>query len=105
MADVSLGVSVVVATVEAGTPLALAALGELVAERSGVLNLGVEGMMLMGAVTGFMTAAATGSPWLGFAVAMLAGAAMALLFAIITQTLIASQVATGLALTIFGGGL
>ncbi len=103
MAD--LGVAVVVATVEAGTPLALAALGELVAERAGVLNLGVEGMMLMGAVTGFMAAVATGSPAAGFGMAMFAGASMALLFAFITQTLLASQVATGLALTIFGGGL
>lgn len=105
MADANLGIAIVVATVEAGTPLALAALGELVVERSGVLNLGVEGMMLVGAICGFATAVATGNPALGFAAAILAGAGMALLFAFITQTLIANQVATGLALTIFGGGL
>lgn len=105
MLDTSLLIAVLVATVEAGTPLALAALGELIAERAGVLNLGVEGMMLMGAVTGFMTTVATGSPALGFLAAILAGAGMALLFAFITQTLVANQVATGLALTIFGGGL
>lgn len=94
-----------VSTVQAGTPLALAALGELAAERSGVLNLGVEGMMLMGAVGGFITAVTTGSLALGLLAAVLTGALMALLFAFITQHLMASQVATGLALTLFGTGL
>ncbi|HEU0231446.1 MAG TPA: ABC transporter permease [Burkholderiaceae bacterium] len=101
----SIVVSTIVSTVQAGTPLALAALGELIAERAGVLNLGVEGMMLMGAVAGFIAAVATGSPMVGLLVAILAGAFMALLFAFITQHLIANQVATGLALTIFGTGL
>ncbi len=105
MADLTLGISVVRGTIEAGTPLALAALGELVAERSGVLNLGVEGMMLMGAVAGFMTTVITGSSLLGFGAAVVAGAGMALLFAFITQNLVGNQVATGLALTIFGTGL
>jgi general nucleoside transport system permease protein len=59
----------------AATPLLLAAMGELVVERSGVLNLGVEGMMIMGAVTGFGVAYTTGSPWLGFLCATLVGAA------------------------------
>ncbi len=98
-------VATLVSTVQAGTPLALAAMGELVVERSGVLNLGVEGMMLIGAVAGFITAVATGSPALGLLAAMAAGALMALLFAVITQHLVANQVAPGLALTIFGTGL
>lgn len=105
MSDLSLGISVVRATVEAGTPLALAAMGELVAERSGVLNLGVEGLMLMGAVAGFIVTATTGSVVLGLMAAILAGVCMALIFAFITQTLVGNQVATGLALTIFGSGL
>ncbi len=100
-----LAVAVFVATIQAGTPLAMAALGELVAERSGVLNLGVEGMMLMGAVTAFITTVVTHSAVLGILAAMGAGMAMAGLFAILTQLLLANQVATGLALTIFGGGL
>lgn len=98
-------IAVVLATLGAGTPLVFAALGELVTEKSGVLNLGVEGMMLAGAVCGFATAAATGSLWLGVMVAVLAGAGMALLFAVLTLTFQANQVAAGLALTIFGVGL
>lgn len=96
---------ILVAAVGAGTPLVYAALGELVAEKSGVLNLGVEGMMLTGAVTGFITAAETGSITLAVLAGMTAGAAMALIFAILTLTLMANQVASGLALTIFGVGL
>lgn len=88
----------------AATPLLIAALGELIAERSGVLNLGVEGMMVMGAVTGFAVAYTTGNAWLGMFAAILAGAALALLFAFLTLTLVANQVATGLALTILGLG-
>ncbi|MBM3519222.1 MAG: ABC transporter permease [Alphaproteobacteria bacterium] len=89
----------------AATPLIFAAIGEVVAERSGVLNLGVEGMMVMGAVCGFGAALFTGSPWLGLLVAIAAGAAMALLFAILTLSLVSNQVATGLALTLLGLGL
>ncbi len=89
----------------AATPLLLAAMGELVVERSGVLNLGVEGMMIMGAVTGFGVAYTTGSPWLGFLCATLVGAAFSLLFAFLTLTLVTNQVATGLALTLLGLGL
>ena len=74
-------------------------------ERSGVLNLGVEGMMLMGAVTGFAATVSTGSPLLGIIAAAGAGALLALTFAVLTLTLMANQVATGLALTIFGIGL
>lgn len=91
--------------ITAATPLLLAGLGELVVERSGVLNLGVEGMMLIGAVTGFAVTFTTGQPALGILAAALAGAAMALIFAVLTLTLMANQVATGLALTIFGVGL
>lgn len=89
----------------AATPLLIAALGELVVERSGVLNLGVEGMMIMGAVTGFAAAQATGSPWMGLLAAIAAGAAFSLLFAFLTLTLATNQVATGLSLTILGLGL
>ena len=91
--------------VTAATPLVYAAIGELVVERSGVLNLGVEGMMLVGAVAGFATTYATGSATLGVLAGFAAGVALALVFAVLTLTLQASQVATGLALTIFGVGL
>ncbi|MDQ6618879.1 MAG: ABC transporter permease [Pseudomonadota bacterium] len=92
-------------TVAAGTPLVYAALGELVVEKSGVLNLGVEGMMLAGAVMAFAVAASTGSPWLGVAAGALAGAVLALAFGVLTLSLMANQVAAGLALTLFGAGL
>lgn len=95
----------VVMTLGAGTPLIFAALGELVTEKSGVLNLGVEGMMLVGAIVAFITTSATGSLWLGVAAGCLAGAAMALVFGFLTLTLKANQVAAGLALAIFGAGL
>jgi simple sugar transport system permease protein len=89
----------------ASTPQLLAATGELVAEKSGVLNLGLEGMMLVGAVIGFATTVHTGSASLGVLAAVLAGIAMSLVFAFLSLTLMANQVATGLALTIFGTGL
>ncbi len=89
----------------ASTPIMLAAIGELVVEKAGVLNLGVEGMMITGAVCGFVVAVETGSPTLGFAGAALGGAVLALLFALLTQFLLANQTATGLALTLFGLGL
>ena len=88
----------------AATPLLIAAIGELVVERSGVLNLGVEGMMVMGAVTGFGVALSTGSPWLGALAAIIAGSAFSLLFGFLTLTLVTNQVATGLALTLLGLG-
>ena len=88
----------------AATPILLAALGELVVEKSGVLNLGVEGMMLIGAVTGFAAASLTGSTYLAFAAAAAGGLAASLLFAALALGLSANQVATGLALTIFGVG-
>jgi simple sugar transport system permease protein len=89
----------------ASTPILLAALGELVVEKAGVLNLGVEGMMIFGAVAGFAAAVETGSPAAGFAAAALAGAGLALLFGVLTQLLMANQVAAGLALALFGLGL
>ena len=88
----------------AATPILLAGLGELVVERAGVLNLGVEGMMIMGAVCGFAVAVTTGSPLLGFAGGAIGGAVLSLLFAFLTQVLMANQVAAGLALTMFGLG-
>ena len=89
----------------AATPIMLAAIGELVVERSGVLNLGVEGMMITGAICGFIVAVGTGSPLLGFAGAALGGAVLSLLFGVLTLYLLSNQVATGLALTLFGIGL
>lgn len=98
-------VGVVMAMMRAATPLIFAALGEVITEKAGVLNLGVEGMMLLGAVAAFGTAVATGSPLAGLLAGIVAGMVLALLFAVLTQTLMANQVATGLALTIFGIGL
>jgi general nucleoside transport system permease protein len=88
----------------AATPILLAALGELVVEKSGVLNLGVEGMMITGAICGFAVAVETGSPTLGFIGAAVGGALISLVFAFLTQVLLSNQVATGLALTLFGLG-
>jgi ABC-type uncharacterized transport system permease subunit len=96
---------ILVLTLAAGTPLVYAALGELVTEKSGVLNLGVEGMMLVGAVVAFAVAAKSGSPWLGVGAGIGAGAALSLVFAVLTLSLMANQVATGLALSLFGVGL
>jgi simple sugar transport system permease protein len=96
---------VIVGMMLAATPLLLAATGELVTEKAGVLNLGVEGMMLAGAVAGFAAALTTGSHALGLLAAILAGVVLALLFAVLTLTLLANQVATGLALAILGTGL
>lgn len=89
----------------AATPLLLAAIGELVVEKAGVLNLGVEGMMIIGAIAGFAISVESGSPYLGLIAAMVGGAALSLLFAFLTQVALANQVASGLALTLFGLGL
>jgi ABC-type uncharacterized transport system permease subunit len=104
-ADVNNAILVVVlaSAVVYGTPLLYAALGELLAERSGVLNLGVEGMMLVGAVMGFWADQRTGSLSLAIVVAAVAGAAMALVHAFLVVTLRANQIVSGLALTIFAG--
>ena len=98
-------VPILAATIAAGTPLVFAALGELITERSGVLNLGVEGMMLIGAIAGFAAASTSGNLWIGVAAGIVAGAAMAAVFGVLTLNLMANQVASGLALTLFGIGL
>lgn len=97
---------VVAATaVSGGTPILLAGLGELVSEKAGVLNLGVEGMMLVGALTGFAAAHASGSPWVGLGAAMGAGGLFVLLHAIPVVVLRVNQVVSGMALVILGGGV
>lgn len=97
--------AIILTVITAATPLVIAALGELVTERAGVLNLGVEGMMIMGAIGAFATAQMTGSPYLGVLAGIATGAAFSLLFGFLTLTLVANQVATGLALTILGLGV
>ncbi|MEP3427671.1 MAG: ABC transporter permease [Roseibium sp.] len=97
--------AVLLTVITAATPLLIAAIGELVVERSGVLNLGVEGMMIMGAVIGFAVANQTGSGTIGVVAAIVAGMAMSALFGFLVLVLVANQVATGLALTILGLGL
>lgn len=101
----SVAASVIAATLNAGTPLLIAAIGILIHERSGVLNLGVEGMMLMGAVCGFGATLATGSFAVGFVAGAAAGLLMGALFGAFTIGMYANQYATGLALALFGGGL
>ena len=91
--------------ITASTPLLLAATGELVTEKAGVLNLGVEGMMLIGAIAAFAAAVSTGSGLIAILVGAFSGVAVAAIFAVLTLTCLANQVATGLALTIFGVGL
>ncbi len=97
--------AILLTVITAATPLVIAASGELVTERSGVLNLGVEGMMIMGAVCAFATAHMTGSPYLGILAGIASGALFSLLFGFLTLTLVTNQVATGLALTILGLGV
>lgn len=103
--NTALLIAFLASTAGAATPLVMASMGELVAERSGVMNLGIEGMMLVGAVIGFMLTLGTGSIGLGLLAAMLAGMGMALVFGFLVLTLQTNQVATGLALTLFGVGL
>ena len=98
-------IAFIITVVGASTPILLAGLGELVTDKSGVLNLGVEGMMLVGAIAGFATMDLTGNPWLAVAVAAASGALVSMIFAVLTLSLSANQVATGLSLTIFGTGL
>lgn len=101
--DMAQNIMLTIAT--AATPLLLAALGELVVERSGVLNLGVEGMMVMGAVTGFAVALMTGNPWIAMLAAIIVGALFSQLFAFLVLSIATNQVATGLSLTLLGLGL
>ncbi|MGF1626964.1 MAG: ABC transporter permease [Alphaproteobacteria bacterium] len=97
-------VQIIVTTIAASTPLIFAATGELVVERSGVLNLGVEGMMLIGAVCAFVVTMETGSGYAGILAGLVGGVTISLIFAVLTLVTLANQVATGLALTIFGIG-
>ncbi|MCF3638746.1 ABC transporter permease [Rhizobium sp. TRM95111] len=97
--------AILLTVITAATPLVLASLGELVTERAGVLNLGVEGMMVMGAVLAFAATQVTGSPYVGILAGIACGAVFSLLFGFLTLTLVANQVATGLALTILGLGI
>jgi simple sugar transport system permease protein len=97
--------SIFMTVVMAATPILIAALGELVVEKSGVLNLGVEGMMLCGAVSGFAIASTSGITALGYCAGAAAGALLSMVFALLVLSLAANQVATGLALTIFGAGV
>ncbi len=97
--------SVLRAAIPAGTPLLYGTLGEVYAERSGVLNLGVEGMMIMGAVSGFAVAQTTGNVWLGILAAALVGGLLALIHAFASVSLRVNQVVSGLALTMLGLGV
>jgi len=92
------------ATLSAGTVLAIAALGLLINEKAGIVNLGAEGMMLCAALAGFATVVHTGNSWLGFGAGMLAGALLAALFGVLVIWLNTNQYATGLALSLFGAG-
>lgn len=94
----------IAATLSAGTVLAIAALGLLINEKAGIVNLGAEGMMLCAAIAGFATVVHTGNSWLGFAAGMAAGAFLAALFGVLVIWLNTNQYATGLALSIFGAG-
>jgi ABC-type uncharacterized transport system permease subunit len=105
VADLVVLTAIVLTVITAATPLLLAALGELVAERSGVLNLGLEGMMAVGAVCGFVAANLSGSTFLGVLAAALAGALLAVPFAFLVINLATNQVATGLSLTLLGLGV
>jgi len=98
-------VSVLAAAIRAGTALVYATLGEIIMERAGILNLGLEGIMLCGALAGFITSHHSGNPWLGLGAAMAAGALLALIHGILCISLRANQVVSGLALTIFGTGI
>ncbi|MGV8984814.1 MAG: ABC transporter permease [Cypionkella sp.] len=102
---VTYGIPAIITVVGLTTPILLAGLGELVVEKSGVLNLGVEGMMLVGAISGFGVTVMTFNPWIGVLGAAAGGALASMLFAVLVLQLNSNQVATGLALTIFGTGL
>jgi len=97
-------VPILTAAVRSGTPILYATLGEILTERSGVLNLGIEGLMLMGAFSGFIVTHTTGNPWLGVAAAFIVGVAVATIHAFLCVTIGANQVVSGLAITMFGTG-
>jgi len=91
--------------IKLSVPLLLTSLGEIVSERAGVLNLGLEGIMIMGAFAGFLGAAVSGNMWIGFGTGMITGAAMAFLLPLISETLHGNQIVTGLGIFILGTGL
>lgn len=103
--DLNLVWTAVIAAIPAGTPYLYSTLGEIYAERAGVLNLGVEGMMIMGSVTAFGVTLTTGNPWLGILAAALVGGLLGLVHAFVSITLRANQIVSGLALTMLGLGL
>jgi simple sugar transport system permease protein len=103
--DTNFVVSMLATAITAGTPLLFAAQGEVITERAGIINLGAEGMMLVGAAAGFIATASTGSLGLGIIAACIAGGLLAAIHALLTVTFRANQVVSGLALTIFGTGL
>ncbi|WP_350334006.1 ABC transporter permease [Coralliovum pocilloporae] len=105
MASLDVIQAIILTLITASTPLLIAAVGELVAERAGVLNLGVEGMMIVGAVSGFAATLQTGNPYIGILAAILAGVLLSILFGFLTLSLVTNQVATGLSLTLLGLGL
>ena len=96
---------ILAAAVRSGTPILYAALGEILTEKGGILNLGLEGIMLMGAYSGFAVSLASGSPWLGFLAAFIVGGLMGLIHAFLCVSLNGNQVVSGLALTMFGTGV
>lgn len=98
-------VGLLAATLRMATPIILAALGEIITERSGILNLGVEGMMLMGAIAGFIGAYFTGNPWIGFLLAIFVGGLMGLLMGFFSITLSINQVLAGIGIYFAGWGL
>ncbi|MFO7816601.1 MAG: ABC transporter permease [Thermodesulfobacteriota bacterium] len=100
-----MAVPLLAATIQSGTPILLATLGEMITEKSGILNLGVEGMMLVGAFGGFFVSYQTGSPWLGLLGAGIFAALFSGIHALICVTFLGNQVVSGLALTILGTGL
>lgn len=103
--DLALLVSILTVTIQAGTSLVFATVGEILTERSGILNLGLEGIMIMGAVTAFAGAYHSGSLLVGLLIAALVGVLLASIHAVLTITFRADQVVSGLALTLFGSGL
>jgi simple sugar transport system permease protein len=105
MLQTAIIISILASMLRIATPILLAALGELVTERSGVLNLGVEGMMLMSAFTAFMVTYFSGSIWLGVLAAAITGGLMAFLMVFMAATLRVEQIVTGMALNLFGAGV
>ena len=98
-------VSILASAVRSGTPILYATLGEIMTEKSGVMNLGLEGIMLMGAFSGFAASYSTGSPWLGLLAAFVTGTCLGLIHAFLTVSLRSNQVVCGLAMSVFGGGV